>query len=306
MSKEIKSTLPAQQNYYLTGFGGNNDSSLAKYISEIQKFPILSAEEEYNYAKKWVTDHDEKAAEQLIGSHLRLVVKTAYGFANYGLPVSELITSGNMGLMEALQKFDPDKGTRFSTYSSFWIKAEIYDYILDNWSLVKIGSSANKKKVFFNLTRAKRDLGIFDNHLSDEQVAKLANHLGVSEDDIKEISNRMALRDYSLDKPLNSDSDSSDVLSTIEDTSIPSIQETLEEHEFKTKGLELLRKHLNELSERDREIFVARRLSDPALTLETLSQKYNISRERVRQIEERAYKKISTAILNDSTKKISG
>jgi len=306
MSKEIKSSLPAQPNYSITSFNGGDDVSLSKYISEIQKFPILSAEQEYDYAIKWRDNHDEKAAEQLIGSHLRLVVKTAYDMRNYGLPMSDLIASGNMGLMQALQKFDPDKGTRFSTYSTFWIKAEIYDYILNNWSLAKIGSSASKKTAFFKLTRAKRDLGIYDNHLSDEQVKQLANHLGVSEDDVREVSIRISARDFSLDNPLSSDSDSPDILSNMEDTNITSIQEKLEEHELKKNGLELLQKHLAELPERDREILVARRLSDPALTLETLSQKYGISRERVRQLEERAYNKIREGILSDPNNKISG
>ena len=300
MSKEIKTTLPTKSNtalYY--NYGAGDDVSLAKYMSEIQKFPILSAEQEYDYATKWVKEHDNMAAEQLVGSHLRLVVSVAYDFKNYGLPVSELIASGNMGLMRALQKFDPELGFRFSTYAMGWIKAEIYETILNNWSLIKIGSSANKKRVFFNLSRAKRALGIMENSLTDEQTKQIAEYLDVSEKDVKTISTRMTARDISLNKPMNNDSDSKDLLSNMEDNST-NIQETLEELEFKRRGYELLQKHLANLPERDREILVARRLTDPALTLEVLSQKYGISRERVRQIEERAYEKLKTAILAEA------
>ncbi len=300
MSKEIKTTLPTKSNtnlYY--AYGAGDDVSLAKYMSEIQKFPILSAEQEYDYATKWVKEHDNKAAEQLVGSHLRLVVSVAYDFKNYGLPVSELIASGNMGLMRALQKFDPELGFRFSTYAMGWIKAEIYETILNNWSLIKIGSSANKKRVFFNLSRAKRALGIMENSLTDEQTKQIAEYLEVSEKDVKTVSTRMTARDISLNKPMNNDSDSKDLLSNMEDKSA-NIQENLEELEFKRRGYELLQKHLANLPERDREILVARRLTDPALTLEVLSQKYGISRERVRQIEERAYEKLKTAILAEA------
>lgn len=300
MSKEIKTTLPTKSNtalYY--SYGDNDDVSLSKYMAEIQKFPILSAEQEYDYATKWVKEHDNKAAEQLVGSHLRLVVSVAYDFKNYGLPVSELIASGNMGLMRALQKFDPELGFRFSTYAMGWIKAEIYETILNNWSIIKIGSSANKKRVFFNLSRAKRALGIMESSLTDEQTKQIAEYLDVSEKDVKTISTRMSARDVSLNAPMSSDSDSKDMLSNMADPNI-NIQENLEELEFKRRGYELLQKHLANLPERDREILVARRLTDPALTLEVLSQKYGISRERIRQIEDRAYEKLKTAILAEA------
>ena len=272
---------------------------MAKYINEIQKFPILSAEQEYEYASKWVKEHDNTAAEKLVASHLRLVVSVAYDFKNYGLPVSDLIASGNMGLMQALQKFDPERGFRFSTYAMFWIKAEIYETILNNWSIVKLGNSANQKRVFFNLTRAKRALGIMDNNLSDEQTKQIAEYLSVPESDVERMSTRMSARDVSLNAPLNTDSDSKDILSNMADTKI-SIEEGLEQIEFKRRGYELLKKHLSNLPERDREILKARRLSDPVATLEALSQKYGISRERVRQIEERAFNKLKNAILEES------
>ena len=304
MSKEIKTTLPTTKSStpvpYIGGVG--DDVSLAKYINEIQKFPILSAEQEYEYATKWAKEHDAIAAEKLVGSHLRLVVSVAYDFKNYGLPVSDLIASGNMGLMQALQKFDPERGFRFSTYAMFWIKAEIYETILNNWSIVKLGNSANQKRVFFNLTRAKRALGIMDNSLSDDQTKQIAEYLSVPENDVARVATRMSARDVSLNSPLNTDSDSKDILSNMADSRI-NIADGLEELEFKRRGYELLKKHLELLPERDREILRARRLSDPAMTLETLSQKYGISRERVRQIEERAFKKLRDAILYDSEPK---
>ncbi len=303
MKKQIKTTLPSKSySVPTTVLGANDDISLAKYINEIQKFPILTAEQEYEYATKWAKNRDNIAAEKLVASHLRLVVSVAYDFKNYGLPVSDLIASGNMGLMQALQKFDPERGFRFSTYAMFWIKAEIYETILNNWSIVKLGSSANQKRVFFNLTRAKRALGIMDNSLSDDQTKQIAEYLSVPESDVAHVATRMSARDVSLNAPMNSDSDSKDILSNMADSKI-NIEDGIEQLEFKRRGYELLRKHLAELPERDREILRARRLSDPATTLETLSQKYGISRERVRQIEERAFNKLRDAILNESKPK---
>lgn len=300
MKKQIKTTLPSTKTNSITPvYGAGDDVSLAKYINEIQKFPILSAEQEYEYASKWVKERDNAAAEKLVASHLRLVVSVAYDFKNYGLPVSDLIASGNMGLMQALQKFDPERGFRFSTYAMFWIKAEIYETILNNWSIVKLGNSANQKRVFFNLTRAKRALGIMDNNLSDEQTKQIAEYLDVPESDVERMSTRMSARDVSLNAPLNTDSDSKDILSNMADSKI-NIEENLEQLEFKRRGYELLKKHLSNLPERDREILAARRLSDPVATLEALSQKYGISRERVRQIEERAFNKLKEAILEES------
>lgn len=300
MAKEIKTTLPSTEtNTMVPVYGAGDDVSLTKYINEIQKFPILSAEQEYEYASRWVRDHDNTAAEKLVASHLRLVVSVAYDFKNYGLPVSDLIASGNMGLMQALQKFDPERGFRFSTYAMFWIKAEIYETILNNWSIVKVGSSANQKRVFFNLSRAKRALGIMDNNLSDEQTKQIAEYLDVPESDVERMATRMSARDVSLNAPLSTDSDARDILSNMADSRI-NIEEGMEQLEFKRRGYELLKKHLSSLPERDREILKARRLSDPAATLETLSKKYNISRERVRQIEDRAFNKLRDAILSES------
>ncbi len=300
MKKQIKNTLPATKNTSLVAARGVSDETgLAQYIQTVQKIPILSAEEEYECANQWVKNQDKAAAERLVASYLRLVVSVAYDFKNYGIPVGELIASGNMGLMQALQKFDPEKGFRFSTYAMFWIRAEIYETILNNWSIVKIGTSANQKRVFFNLARAKRALGIMDNNLSDDQTKQIADYLSVPENDVRRMSTRVSARDVSLNAPAHSDDDARDVLSNMPDDKTD-IQNTIEELEFKRRGYDLLRRHLAELPERDRDILRARRLTDPASTLESLSQKYGISRERVRQIEERAFNKLRDAILQEA------
>ena len=218
MKKQIKNALPATQNTSLVAARGVSDENgLAQYIQTIQKIPILSAEEEYEYATQWVKKQDSVAAEKLVASHLRLVVSVAYDFKNYGVPMGELIASGNMGLMQALQKFDPEKGFRFSTYAMFWIKAEIYETILNNWSIVKIGTSANQKRVFFNLARAKRALGIMDNSMSDEQTKQVAEYLDVPENDVKRMATRIGARDVSLNAPMRGDEDSLDILSNMSD-----------------------------------------------------------------------------------------
>ena len=300
MSKEIKTTLPAKNNTNIVDARGvSDDTSLAQYIQNVQKIPVLTAEQEYEYATKWVQNQDKFAAEKLVASHLRLVVSVAYDYKNYGIPVGELIASGNMGLMQALQKFDPDKGFRFSTYAMFWIKAEIYETILNNWSIVRIGTSANQKRVFFNLARAKRALGIMDNNLSDEQTKQIAEYLDVPKRDVERMATRVGARDISLNAPLNSEDGATDILSNMTDGR-ETIEETLEQIEFRRRGYDLLKKHLKKMSERDRAILTARRLQQPVATLESLSQKYGISRERVRQIEERAYNKLRDAILKES------
>ncbi len=300
MKKQIKNPLPVSKNTSIVAARGVSDESgLAQYIQNIQKYPVLSAQQEYDYATRWIKNADANAAEQLVTSHLRLVVSVAYDFKNYGVPVGDLIASGNMGLMQAVQKFDPEKGFRFSTYAMFWIKAEIYETILNNWSVVKIGTSANQKRVFFNLARAKRALGIMDNNLSDVQTTQIAEYLDVPEKDVMRMATRVGARDLSLNAPAHNDSDSQDILSNMKDSSI-SIADKMESAEIQRRGYDLLRRHLAELPQRDREILTARRLSDPVLTLEALSQKYGVSRERIRQIEERAFEKLQSAILKES------
>lgn len=301
MTKQIKNALVTKSGTGISVPTFGEDASLAGYIRAISEFPILSAEQEYDYASKWVRDHDQAAAEKLLESHLRLVVSVAYDFRNYGIPVGELVASGNMGLVQALQKFDPERGFRFSTYAMFWIRAEIYETILNNWSIVKIGTSANQKRVFFNLSRAKRALGIMDGNLSDAQADKIAEYLSVPTEDVKRMSTRMVARDLSLNAPARTtDQEGSDMLSNMADGG-DSIIDSVERHEMMVRGGALLKKHLAALPERDREILRARRLAEPAATLEVLAKKYNISRERVRQIEERAYNKLRDAILADTT-----
>lgn len=300
MKKQIKNALPVAKSQSLVAARGVSDESgLAQYIQTVQKFPILSAEEEYEYATKWVQTGDNAAAEKLVASHLRLVVSVAYDFKNYGIPVGDLIASGNMGLMQALQKFDPEKGFRFSTYAMFWIRAEIYETILNNWSIVKIGTSANQKRVFFNLARAKRALGIMDNNLSDAQTKQIAEYLDVPENDVKRMATRVGARDVSLNAPAHNDEDANEIITNMTDNR-PGIDEAMEQIEFRRRGYEMLRRHLAALPQRDREILTARRLTEPVSTLESLSQKYGISRERVRQIEERAFKKLRDAILAET------
>lgn len=300
MKKQIKSALPTKTGTNLVAPSVTDDAGFANYIRTIAQFPILSADEEYEYASKWVKNQDNDAAEKLLVSHLRLVVSVAYDFRNYGIPVQELVASGNMGLMQALQKFDPEKGFRFSTYAMFWIRAEIYETILNNWSIVKIGTSANQKRVFFNLARAKRALGIMDGNLSETQAEQIANYLSVPAEDVKRMSTRIVARDLSLNAPArNTEQDGADMLSNLSDSKTD-IVENVERSEFMRRGSALLKKHLADLPERDREILRARRLTEPALTLDALAKKYKISRERVRQIEERAYNKLREAIINDT------
>lgn len=279
----------------------SDDYSLARYIDYIKKYPILTASEEYEYATAWSSQHDSDAAEKLITSHLRMVVAVAYEFKNYGLPVSDLIASGNLGLMQALQKFDPEKGFRFSTYAMFWVKAEMYDLILSNWSMVKIGTSANQKRVFFNLSRAKRALGIMNGNISPDEVKQIAEYLDVNEKDVSRMAQRMGARDVSLNAPAHKDSDSTDLLSNLEDKT-ESIEDRLEVFQARKSGMALLRKHLADLPERDKAILIARKMSDPVKTLEQLAGEYGISRERVRQIEERAFAKLQKAVLAETKK----
>ena len=296
MTKQIKNALVTKSGTGVPVPAYGEDASLAGYIRTISEFPILSAEQEYEYASKWVNDHDQTAAEKLLESHLRLVVSVAYDFRNYGIPVGELVASGNMGLMQALQKFDPERGFRFSTYAMFWIRAEIYETILNNWSIVKIGTSANQKRVFFNLA-----LGIMDGNLSDDQADKIAAYLDVPAEDVKRMSTRIVARDLSLNAPARStEQEGADMLSNMADAG-DSIVDNVERHEMMVRGGALLKKHLATLPERDREILRARRLTEPAATLEVLAKKYKISRERVRQIEERAYNKLRDAILAETT-----
>ncbi|MBU6444105.1 MAG: RNA polymerase sigma factor RpoH [Alphaproteobacteria bacterium] len=273
--------LPALQ-----GEGG-----LSRYLAEIRKFPLLKPEEEYMLAKRWREHEDPQAARKLVTSHLRLVAKIAMGYRGYGLPVSEIVAEGNVGLMQAVKRFEPDKGFRLATYAMWWIRAAIQEYILRSWSLVKLGTTAAQKKLFFNLRKAKSHIdAIEEGDLTPEHVAKLADRLGVSERDVVDMNRRLSSPDSSLNVPVKNDSDA-EWQDWLADEELD--QETrLAENEEMGERKALLDAALGELSEREREIIVARRLQDEPETLEALSHKYGVSRERVRQIEVRAFDKL--------------
>lgn len=299
MKNQIKNSLEEVDTKSLMTINGVSDElGLEQYINNINKIPILSPENEYDLAIKWKDNKDLNAAKILVASHLRLVVSIAYNFKNYGIPISDLISSGNLGLMQALQKFEPNKGFRFSTYAMFWIKAEIYENVLNNWSIVKIGTSANQKKIFFNLSKAKKALGIMNSKLTSEQTKQIANFLQVPEKDIATISTRITSRDLSLNTPINNDSDSIERISNLVDNRY-NIQKSSELADLQNRSMNLFKEELYKLPERDREILIARRLKEPISTLESLSIKYGISKERVRQIEDKAFNKIKKIILEN-------
>jgi RNA polymerase sigma-32 factor len=270
----------------LSGEGG-----LSRYLSEIRKFPLLQPEEEYMLAKRWREHEDPDAAKKLVTSHLRLVAKIAMGYRGYGLPISEIVAEGNVGLMQAVKRFEPDRGFRLATYAMWWIRAAIQEYILRSWSLVKIGTTAAQKKLFFNLRKAKTNINALEEgDLTPEHLADLADKLGVSEQEVVNMNRRLSAPDSSLNAPVKSEGDS-EWQDWLADESLD--QETrMAESEELGERKELLASALGELTEREREILKARRLRDDPATLEELSQQYGVSRERVRQIEVRAFDKL--------------
>jgi RNA polymerase sigma-32 factor len=277
--------LPALQ-----GEGG-----LSRYLSEIRKFPLLEPEEEYMLAKAWREHEDTGAARRLVTSHLRLVAKIAMGYRGYGLPVSEIIAEGNVGLMQAVKRFEPEKGFRLATYAMWWIRAAIQEYILRTWSLVKLGTTANQKKLFFNLRKAKNKIhAIEEGDLTPEHTSEIATKLGVSEAEVTSMNRRLSAPDSSLNAPLRSESEA-EWQDWLADDTLD--QETrMAEREELGERHELLSSALGDLSERERDIIEARRLKDEPATLEELSQKYGVSRERVRQIEVRAFEKLQKSM----------
>jgi RNA polymerase sigma-32 factor len=270
----------------LQGEGG-----LSRYLTEIRKFPLLEPQEEYMLAKRWREHEDPEAARQLVTSHLRLVAKIAMGYRGYGLPVSEIVSEGNVGLMQAVKRFEPERGFRLATYAMWWIRAAIQEYILRSWSLVKMGTTAAQKKLFFNLRKVKSKINALeDGDLRPEQVAEIATKLSVPEEEVVNMNRRLSAPDSSLNAPLRSDSESEwqDWLAdeTIDqETRLANTEELGERHDLLTTAM-------GELTERERDIIEARRLRDDPATLEELSQKYGVSRERVRQIEVRAFEKL--------------
>ena len=274
------------------------EAGLNRYLAEIKKFPILSPEEEYMLAKRWTEHQDTEAAAKLVNSHLRLVAKIAMGYRGYGLPVSELISEGNIGLMQGVKKFEPDRGFRLATYAMWWIRASIQEFILRSWSLVKMGTTAAQKKLFFNLRRMKNRIEAFeDGDMRPEDVAKIAKDLGVSEEDVISMNRRMAMGgDTSLNVPLREEGDGQ-WQDWLVDTDPLQDERVAEAEESKVRH-ELLMEAMESLNDREKHILTERRLTDDPKTLEELSQVYDVSRERIRQIEVRAFEKLQKALMN--------
>jgi RNA polymerase sigma-32 factor len=275
----------------------HSEGGLSRYLAEIRKFPLLAPEEEYMLAKRWKEHEDSEAARKLITSHLRLVAKIAMGYRGYGLPVSEIVAEGNVGLMQAVKRFDPERGFRLATYAMWWIRASIQEFILRSWSLVKIGTTSDQKKLFFNLRKAKNKINaIEEGDLSQAHVTTLADQLGVSEREVVNMNRRLSAPDSSLNAPLRGDGES-EWQDWLADDTVD--QETvMAESEEVAERRGLLDAALGELPEREREIIRARRLQDEPATLEELSHKFGISRERVRQIEVRAFDRLQRSMKN--------
>src|ERR1700681_3488729 len=275
----------------------NGESGLSRYLSEIRKFPMLEPQQEYMFAKRWREHDDRDAAHHLVTSHLRLVAKIAMGYRGYGLPISEVISEGNVGLMQAVKRFEPDKGFRLATYAMWWIKAAIQEYILRSWSLVKMGTTANQKKLFFNLRKAKsRISALEEGDLRPDQVQIIAKRLGVTEQDVIDMNRRLG-GDASLNAPIREEGDSGEWQDWLVDDS-DSQEAILAQSEEMENRRSALSDALSVLNERERRIFEARRLVDDPVTLEDLASEFGVSRERVRQIEVRAFEKVQKAVKN--------
>lgn len=282
------STLPAL----------NGEQSLNRYLSEIRKFPLLTAEQEYMLAKRYQEHEDPEAAAQLVSSHLRLVAKIAMGYRGYGLPVSDLISEGNVGLMQGVKKFEPDRGFRLATYAMWWIKASMQEFILRSWSLVKMGTTAAQKKLFFNLRRMKKQLEAYeDSDLSPEDVTKIATDLGVPEQEVVNMNRRMMMGgDASLNVSLRGDEEGGGEWQDWLTDDRPLQDETVADAEESQMRMSMLAEAMGRLNERERHILTERRLTEKPQTLEELSQAYEVSRERIRQIEVRAFEKLQKAM----------
>ncbi|HYI71347.1 MAG TPA: RNA polymerase sigma factor RpoH [Skermanella sp.] len=275
----------------------SSEGNLSRYLQEIRKFPMLEPQQEFMLAKSWREHGDTEAAHKLVTSHLRLVAKIAMGYRGYGLPLSELISEGNVGMMQAVKRFDPDRGFRLATYAMWWIRAAIQEYILHSWSLVKMGTTAAQKKLFFNLRKLKGQMQAIDEgDLSPEHVTQIATKLDVPEQDVVSMNRRLASPDHSLNAPLRADSEGEWQDWLVDEQETQEI--SLAEREELGKRRALLKSAMTNLNERERHILTERRLKDEPTTLEDLSQHYGISRERVRQIEVRAFEKLQKNIKN--------
>ncbi len=270
------------------------ESGLSRYLSEIKRFPMLEPQEEYMLAKRWREHGDREAAHKLVTSHLRLVAKIAMGYRGYGLPIGEVISEGNVGLMQAVRRFEPDKGFKLATYAMWWIRASIQEYILRSWSLVKMGTTASQKKLFFNLRKAKSRISALDDgDLRDDQVTTIATRLGVAKQDVIDMNRRLG-GDASLNAPLREDGDGEWQDWLVDDA--PDQESVLADREEADVRLAALKSALRVLNPRERRIFEARRLAEDPVTLEELSTEFGVSRERVRQIEVRAFEKVQAAV----------
>ncbi len=272
------------------------DDGFSGYLRQVWKFPMLTADEEYMLARRYVEHQDTEAAHKMVTSHLRLVAKIAFGYRGYGLSLPDLVAEGNTGLMRAVQKFDPEKGFRLSTYAMWWIRAAVTEYILHSWSMVKLGTMAAQKKLFFSLRKAKKQLNIYDNgELTPEQAGEVAQRLGVTDKEALDMNRRLAARDFSLNTPMPKD-EGMEYLDTLASDS-PSPEALVADSEERTLHNGMLKNALGELPDREREIIMARFLSDDPITLEKLGERFGVSRERVRQLEARAFKKLQDSVL---------
>ena len=285
MSRTFNNNLPAL----------SNEGGLSAYLEQIKKFPMLAAEEEYMLAKNWKTTGNVKAAEKLVTSHLRLVAKIAMGYKGYGLPVNEMISEGNVGLMQAVKKFEPEKGFRLATYAMWWIKASIQEYILRSWSLVKIGTTTAQKKLFFNLKKIKNQIAPqAEGDLRDEHVSEISNKLDVSKEEVISMNRRLSGKEFSLNAQVGEDGDERQ--DWLVDKELDHDLKFAHQEEMEQRK-DLLKNSIKVLNDREKEILYSRRLNDDPTTLEDLSKKYKISRERVRQIENKAFEKLQKHML---------
>jgi len=291
--------MSSRRNYNLPTL--SNEGGLSAYLAQIKKFPMLDAEEEYMLAKNWKTTGNLKSAEKLVTSHLRLVAKIAMGYKGYGLPVNEMISEGNVGLMQAVKKFEPEKGFRLATYAMWWIKASIQEYILRSWSLVKIGTTTAQKKLFFNLKKLKNQISPkTEGDLKDKHVTEIAKRLDVKEDEVVSMNRRLAGKEHSLNAPIGEDGE--EWQDWLVDKEMDQELKFSQKEEMNYRK-DLLKNSISILNDREREILYARRLNDEPTTLEDLSKKYKISRERIRQIENKAFEKVQKDMINAAKSK---
>ena len=291
--------MNSRTNYNLPTL--SNEGGLSVYLAQIKKFPMLDSEEEYMLAKNWKTTGNLKSAEKLVTSHLRLVAKIAMGYKGYGLPVNEMISEGNVGLMQAVKKFEPEKGFRLATYAMWWIKAAIQEYILRSWSLVKIGTTTAQKKLFFNLKKIKNQIAPrSDGDLKDEHVSEIAQKLNVKKDEVVSMNRRLSGKESSLNAQIGEDGD--EWQDWLTDKGMDQELKFAQKEEMDQRK-DLLKDSIKILNDREKEILYARRLNDDPITLEDLSKKYKISRERIRQIENKAFEKVQKHMLNSARSK---